>query len=84
MSRTDNEKLIALENRLHKLKTNGKNDDSPGVMKKIERKMQIQKDLTIFFRMQKSVARLLNLQPTLYGFFCLACNDYHIMLTSCV
>ena len=39
MSRTDNERLIALENRLHKLKTNGKNDDSPGVMRKIERKI---------------------------------------------
>ena len=39
MSRTDNERLIALENRLHKLKSNGKNDDSPGVVKKIERKI---------------------------------------------
>ena len=39
MSKTNNEKLIALENRLHKLKTNGKNDDSPGVIKKIERKI---------------------------------------------
>jgi hypothetical protein len=39
VSRTDNERLIALENRLHKLKTNGKNSDSPGVMKKIERKI---------------------------------------------
>ena len=39
MSRTGNERLIALENRLHKLKSNGKNDDSPGVVKKIERKI---------------------------------------------
>ena len=39
MSRIDNERLIALENRLHKLKSNGKNDDSPGVVKKIERKI---------------------------------------------
>ena len=39
MSRTDEEKLLALENRLHKLKTNGKNRDSPGVVKKIQRKI---------------------------------------------
>lgn len=39
MNKTDNEKLIALENRLHKLKTNGKNDDSPGIVKKLERKI---------------------------------------------
>lgn len=31
--------LVALENRLHKLKTNGKNEDSPGVVKKLERKI---------------------------------------------
>lgn len=39
MSRTDSERLIALENRLHKLKSNGKNSDSPGVAKKIQRKI---------------------------------------------
>lgn len=31
--------LVALENRLHRLKTNGKNEDSPGVVKKLERKI---------------------------------------------
>ena len=40
MSRTDEEKLLALENRLHKLKTNGKNSDSPGVVRKLERKIR--------------------------------------------
>ena len=40
MSRTDEEKLLALENRLHKLKTNGKNSDSPGVIKKLQRKIR--------------------------------------------
>ena len=40
MSRTDEEKLLALENRLHKLKTNGKNSDSPGVVKKLQRKIR--------------------------------------------
>lgn len=39
MGRTDEEKLLALENRLHKLKSNGKNNDSPGVAKKIQRKI---------------------------------------------
>ena len=39
MGRTDEEKLLALENRLHKLKSNGKNSDSPGVAKKIQRKI---------------------------------------------
>ncbi len=37
MKNKDN--LVALENRLHKLKTNGKNEDSPGVVKKLERKI---------------------------------------------
>lgn len=40
MSRTDEEKLLALENRLHKLKSNGKNSDSPGVIKKLQRKIR--------------------------------------------
>ena len=40
MSRTDEEKLLALENRLHKLKNNGKNSDSPGVVRKLERKIR--------------------------------------------
>ena len=34
------DKLLAMEIRLHKLKTNGKNDDSPGVVKKLERKIR--------------------------------------------
>lgn len=37
MKNQDN--LVALENRLHRLKTNGKNEDSPGVVKKLERKI---------------------------------------------
>lgn len=37
MKNQDN--LVALENRLHKLKTNGKNEDSPGVVRKLERKI---------------------------------------------
>lgn len=40
MSKTDEEKLLALENRLHKLKSNGKNSDSPGVIKKLQRKIR--------------------------------------------
>lgn len=36
---TDKEKLLAMEVRLHKLKTNGKNEDSPGIVKKLERKI---------------------------------------------
>jgi hypothetical protein len=36
----NNDKILALENRLHKLKSNGKNSDSPGVVKKIERKIR--------------------------------------------
>ena len=34
------DKLLALENRVHKLKNNGKNSDSPGVVKKLERKIR--------------------------------------------
>ena len=37
-------KILALENRLHKLKTNGKNDDSPGIIKKLERRIRKLKD----------------------------------------
>lgn len=33
-------KILAMERRLHKLKTNGKNEDSPGVVKKLERKIR--------------------------------------------
>ena len=33
-------KILALEARLHKLKTDGKNEDSPGVIRKIERKLR--------------------------------------------
>ena len=38
--RTNEDKLLALENRVHKLKNNGKNSDSPGVVKKLERKIR--------------------------------------------
>lgn len=34
------DKLLAMENRLHKLKNNGKNSDSPGVVRKLERKIR--------------------------------------------
>lgn len=38
---TDKEyKILAMENRLHKLKNNGKNADSPGVTKKLQRKIR--------------------------------------------
>lgn len=38
------EKLLAMKIRLHKLKNNGRNDDSPGVIKKLERQIrQIEK-----------------------------------------
>lgn len=33
-------KILAMERRLYKLKTNGKNEDSPGVVKKLERKIR--------------------------------------------
>lgn len=33
-------KRLAMEIRLHKLKNNGRNDDSPGVIRKIERKLR--------------------------------------------
>lgn len=38
--RTNEDKLLALENRVHKLKNNGKNSDSPGVVKKLQRKIR--------------------------------------------
>ena len=34
------DKLTALEIRLHKLKNNGRNNDSPGVIRKIERQIR--------------------------------------------
>jgi hypothetical protein len=34
------DKILAMENRLHKLKNNGKNSDSPGVVRKLERKIR--------------------------------------------
>ena len=38
------EKLLAMKIRLHKLKNNGRNDDSPGVVRKLERQIrQIEK-----------------------------------------
>lgn len=33
-------KLLALEIRLHNLKSNGRNNDSPGVIRKIEREIR--------------------------------------------
>ena len=33
-------KLLALEIRLHNLKNNGRNTDSPGVLRKIEREIR--------------------------------------------
>ena len=36
----DKSKLSMLERRLHKLKTNGRNEDSPGVIRKIEREIR--------------------------------------------
>ena len=40
MADTDNGKKLAMEIRLHKLRSNGKNVDSPGVIRKIERKLR--------------------------------------------
>ena len=34
---TKKEKVLLMENRLHKLKSNGKNSDSPGVVNKLKR-----------------------------------------------
>ena len=36
---TKDKKLLLMENRLNKLKRNGKNADSPGVARKLERKI---------------------------------------------
>ena len=36
----DNYKLLAMKIRLHKLRNNGKNVDSPGVVNKLERKIK--------------------------------------------
>ena len=40
MVKVDKNKLLATEIRLHKLKSNGKNSDSPGVIRKIEREIR--------------------------------------------
>ena len=40
MVNVNKNKLLALEIRLHNLKSNGKNSDSPGVIKKIEREIK--------------------------------------------
>ena len=34
------EKLLAMKIRLHKLKNNGRNNDSPGVIRKLERRIR--------------------------------------------
>ena len=34
------DRLLEAEIRLHKLKNNGRNDDSPGVIRKLERKIR--------------------------------------------
>ena len=39
MVNVNTNKLLALEIRLHKLKTNSRNDDSPGVIRKLEREI---------------------------------------------
>ena len=45
MVNVNKNKLLAAEIRLHKLKNNGRNEDSPGVIRKIEREIrQIKKD----------------------------------------
>ena len=40
-----NDKILILENRLNKLKSNGKNIDSPGVVRKLERTIEKLKQL---------------------------------------
>ena len=37
---TNEEKLFALKTRLHNLQNNNRNEDSPGVIKKLERKIR--------------------------------------------
>ena len=45
MVNVNKNKLLAAEIRLHKLKNNGRNEDSPGVIRKIEREIrQMKKD----------------------------------------
>ena len=44
MVNVDKNKLLAAEIRLHKLKNNGKNSDSPGVIRKIEREIRHMKE----------------------------------------
>lgn len=38
------DRLLEMEIRLHKLKNNGRNDDSPGVIRKIEREIRHMKE----------------------------------------
>ena len=40
MVNINTDKLLALEIRLHNLKNNGRNSDSPGVIRKIEREIR--------------------------------------------
>ena len=40
MVNVNKNRLLAAEIRLHKLKNNGKNSDSPGVVRKIEREIR--------------------------------------------
>ena len=44
MVRVDKKKLLAAEIRLHKLKNNGRNNDSHGVIRKIEREIRHMKE----------------------------------------
>ena len=40
MVNMEEKKILAMKIRLHKLKNNGRNDDSPGVIRKLERKIR--------------------------------------------
>ena len=42
---TKKEKVLLMENRLHRLKSNGKNSDSPGVVNKLKRRIAKLKEL---------------------------------------
>lgn len=44
MVHVDKKKLLAAEIRLHKLKNNGRNSDSPGVIRKIEHEIRHMKE----------------------------------------
>lgn len=44
MVNVDKNKLLAAKMRLHKLKNNGRNEDSPGVIRKIEREIRHMKE----------------------------------------